>query len=449
MAVSRLPRILRDDGGELRRIQPINLSITEKITPLSTASMVVPREESVPDRAFVELFVPGRSAGIYRARIPENAYGDARVTTIQLEHAVCEIGDWVITQAISESVLSLPAALAAVFRFYRGTHWQLGVIECTDDVVCNVNTGNVLSGMLGLLQQVPSGYFAFDFSTDPWTISVRMRPETVSAEGRLSRNIFSARIRQDDSQLYTRVYLAGLPVGASTDDIGHMDADTIDQYGIIETVLPAGDYTADEAQIVARAYLERHKRPITTVQIDGVDFSASTGEPLDALAIGKLYRLAIRDADPIEEHITQLNWKDVMSTRPVVSISLSQEEETGVKIIHEQGTKQVQSTNLADKRQAENQERKIATGTIVIDVAQYQNPTDYTVVMPNLGTINYGVSIAPDNESGDTPIVLSGFAYGISSKRQSSFSVRISIPTASLSGLSAVTLRWVVMTAKG
>lgn len=447
--MTRYPRLLDSDGHEVRRIAPLALSISEKIVPLSTASMTIPRGEQIPDRSFVELFVPGRSAGIYRTRIPEGVFGGNATTTIQLEHAVCEIGDWVITQAISESVLPLSAALVAVFRYYRGAHWQLGTFESTADVVCNLSTENVLSAVISLVSQLPDCYLDFDFSTTPWTLNVKKLSDTVAAEGRLSRNVSSARIRQDDSQLVTRVYLAGLPVGASTDDIGHMDADTIDQYGIIETVLPEGDYTADEAQIVARTYLDRYKKPIISCQIDGVDFSAITGESLDEVEIGKLYRLAVQETDPVEEHITQLDWRDAMSDFGEATIRLSQEEETIVRIIHEQGTKQAQSTTLADKRQEENQERKIATGTIAIDVAQFQNPTDYTVVMPNLGTINYGVSIAPDNESGDTPIVLSGFAYGISSKRQSSFSVRISIPTASLSGLSAVTLRWVVMTAKG
>ena len=445
----KLPRLLDDNGNEVRRIIPGKVSITENATPLSTASIVLPREQSIPDRSYVELFVPNRSCGIFRSRIPEDVYGGSTTITISLEHAICEVGDWIVQQEIKESVMSFPAAISLVFSNYRGTRWQLGRIDATDDVVCNISVSNVLTAMLSLMKQIPTYMMDFDFSTTPWTINIVRLQTVVSAEGRLSRNIVSARVRRDDSQLFTRVYLDGLPP-ENNEAIGHMDADTVGQYGIIETVLQANDYTEEEAMLVASTYLQTHKRPVNTVQIDGIDFSAVTGEPLDMVALGKLYRLSVQDMNEvIEEHITQLNWRDVYNDPGRVQIRLSEEAETVLRIIHEQGVSQTASSNLQNNRNSEYQSEssanamKTATGSISITVSLFTTPQEFTVnISQQMDTVNYAVLIVPDNESNPDQVMLAGFDYGIYAKTRGSFKTLISIPSSSTSGLTTIMLRW-------
>ena len=443
--MTRLPRLLDSSGNEVRRIQPISMSIVERMTPLSTATMVVPRFENIPDRSFLELYVPGRSCGVYRTRIPEGIYGDNPNISIQLEHAICEVGDWVTKYAINESVLPFPAALNLVFSQYGGSLWQIGIIEATEDVICNISVTNVLSAVLSLTKQIPQYMMTFDFTETPWKINVVRIPQNVSAEGRLSRNVISASVRWDDSQLYTRAYLAGLPV-RENESIGYLDADTIDQYGVIETVLPEGDYTEAEAYLVASTYLEQHKKPTVSVSIDGIDFSSITGEELDAVSIGKLYRLAVQDLEsPIEEHITSLNWRNVYQESCRVTIQLSAEPETAVKIIHSQGASQAASTSLSNTRQAEakaDTEARFATGSLSIVAADYTSPADYTVAISGgLSSVNYAVLIVPDNEGGSTAVELPGFDYSIYAKSRTGFKARIRIPTLP-SGVDTILLRW-------
>jgi len=440
----KLPRLLAADGSEVRRIRPAKVSIIEKITPLSTATVELPAAEQIPDRSYVEMFVPGRSAGIYRARIPDAGYGQA-TTSVQLEHAICEVGDWVIPFSLNESTISFPAALSLVFAHYRGTRWQLGTIEASEDVICNINQTNVLSALLSLLNQLPAYYMDFDFDTLPWKINVLRLPTTVSAEGRLNRNVISARVGRDDSQLFTRVYLAGLPA-EDGEEIGHLDADTIGQYGVIETVLPEGDYTEEEAYLVARTYLERHQKPVISAQIDGIDFYEITGEPLDALRIGTLYRLAVEGLDdPIEEHTTQLTWNGVYDQRGRVTIQLSAEAETAVKIIHDQKVSQTQTASLNNSRQKAIQSdtaTRFATGSLSIAASGYTNPTEYTVdISGGLSTVNYAVLIVPDSESGGSAVSLTNFDYSIYAKTRRSFGAQIIIPTLP-SGVDTILLRW-------
>ena len=92
----KLPRIV----GSGKRLHPLSMSITENIVPLSNATMTVLKEEVLPVRTYVELFTVNGSAGIYRTRMPQEAHG-AENATLQLDHAISEVGDWVVQDAIN------------------------------------------------------------------------------------------------------------------------------------------------------------------------------------------------------------------------------------------------------------------------------------------------------------------------------------------------------------
>ena len=82
----KLPRLYVN--GAFRRIMnPTSVSINQNIVPLDTASMTLPYDEHIPARSWVELFTPYGSAGMFRARSPHDAYGQA-TTTVELEHMI-------------------------------------------------------------------------------------------------------------------------------------------------------------------------------------------------------------------------------------------------------------------------------------------------------------------------------------------------------------------------
>jgi hypothetical protein len=238
-----LPKLLDNDLQEIKRINPVSMSIYENIIPLSTASMRLMKEDALEGRSYVELFTVNGSAGIYMTKTPDIQY-DSSVSDVTLEHAVCEIGDWIIPIPIEESIMTVADALELLFEHYRGDKWQLGTITANENVICNLQPTNLLEGILMVINQIPNYMLTYDFTTTPWTLGVAHRGTAVATEGRLSRNIRSATIKRDDSKLCTRVYLKGLPV-IGTDLLGHMDADTISTYGVIETVLPSNDYTQE------------------------------------------------------------------------------------------------------------------------------------------------------------------------------------------------------------
>ena len=330
-----LPVLLDSSLNQVRRLRPISVSIAENIVPLSTASIVIRKEDNVPERSWIRLYTVNGEAGVYRTRIPETGYDD-KTLTLSLDHGICEVGDWIVREKADNAQKTLAAALQHYFTFYGGNKWQLGTVSVSGNVVVASSYQNLLTAMIAAVKQIPSAMLAFDFSTSPWTVSVVERGGSVSAEGRLSRNITKAKVRRDDSSLYTRVWLEGL---GGKGVVGSMDADTIGIYGVIETNLSGSDYTQAQAQIVASAYLARHKRPVYSITIDGIDLSDITGEELDRIKIGKLYRLSIpEDSVTIDENVTSIRWPDVYGKPRSCSVTLAEEEETSVTFINKQNS---------------------------------------------------------------------------------------------------------------
>ena len=332
MDMTQLPKLL-NGTAEARRIRPVKCSINENITPLSTASMTILKEDVFPERSWVELFTPNGSAGIYRTRAPETGYSGDTVT-VTLEHGICEVGDWLVREKTDSEQKTLAAAVQRYFSFYGGSRWQLGSVSVSGNVVVSSSYQNVLSAILSAMQQVSGAMLAFNFTTTPWTVSIVSRGTTVSAEGRLSRNVTNAKIKKDDSGLVTRVWMEGLGTNGA---VGHMDADTISTYGVVEAWLSGRNYTQAQAQTVASAYLARRKRPIYSITIDGIDLSHITGETLDRIEIGKKYRLAIpEDSTVIEETVTAIRWTDVYDSPGQCTVSLAEPEETVITFLQAQ-----------------------------------------------------------------------------------------------------------------
>lgn len=387
-----LPRLLNASNGTERRIHPINVSINLEITPLSYASMTLPKGENLPARGYVELYTCMGSAGIYRVRSPQDAYG-SEITTAELEHAVVEVGDFLVVNEYDE-MMDATNAMAAVFAHYRGSKWTLGDISALghDQIALEAKYVRVLEAMLALLEQKPDCMMTFDFSTSPrWTINIVKRGTTVAAEGRLARNVNYARVTYDDTELCTRAYyekeattdetteyyptfdqsknynkneyvkynnkLYQLPAGhaagvtwanttkTAVTDIptsvwAYVDADTIGTYGLIEREVQTGsNYTANEALYVAQEYLRTHKNPRISVEISLEELSSITGEALDTFTIGKLCRLALVDYNvTVEKNITALSFPNVYGTPRAITATLADQEDTTINFLHDVDT---------------------------------------------------------------------------------------------------------------
>ena len=337
----RLPRVYDDKLNFLREARPIKLSLTLSIIPLSYASMQLPWGESLPARGYVEIFTSMGSAGFFRVRSPQEAYGDD-LTTSELEHAIVEVGDYLVLGSYNE-MMPAKTAMRTLFSHYRGSKWKLGNVDAlgNDQVALQSDHERVLEAMIALLEQKPDCMMSFDFSTTPWTVNIVKRGTVVSAEGRLSRNINAAKVAYDDTELVTRCYYEySVPGSGSTEPStawAYIDTDTKSKYGLVERTAPSmGSYTQAEARAAAVAYAEKHKNPRVSVTISAEELSYVTGESFDTFTIGKLCRLALLDYNvTIEQVITGLAWDDVLDVPEDITVVLEDEEDTTVTFLHD------------------------------------------------------------------------------------------------------------------
>lgn len=121
--MTELPRLLNGKLEEVSRLHPVGLSITETLVPLSFATMHLLKDEMIDARRWVELFTPIGSAGIFRTRSPQTGIGSEDYT-IELEHGIVELGDYIIPASI-EGEMTCRKALQSIFEHYRGQNGSL------------------------------------------------------------------------------------------------------------------------------------------------------------------------------------------------------------------------------------------------------------------------------------------------------------------------------------
>lgn len=314
-----LPELLDSNLNPVRRIQPIKASVRLNLTPLSTAELDLVPGDTIPARSLIAMSTVQGFAGIYRSSTPNETYGN-RATRVHLEHAVVEIGDWIVGEEVEETIVTAASAIISLFASYGGTLWSLGTLNCSVNVRYSASKGqNVLEAILGIVSQVPGYMLTLDQSVAPWKIGIALQPETVTAEGRLSRNMQSVQFAYDESELCNKVYISGI-------DTPFEAYDSQTTYGVIEHYISESDLPTATAQMVALAYLQAHCDPAISVNISMLDLANVTGESLDRITLGAKFRLALpEDGVSIEQHVIGIQFDDVYGNPEAITVTLANE----------------------------------------------------------------------------------------------------------------------------
>lgn len=349
----QLPRLLDSSLKEVKRLRPVQMSVNLEIVPLSTASMTLLKDDTVTARSFVEIYTSIGSVGIFRVRAPQESYGEETIT-VECEHAITEVADYLIKEDY-EKAMNAQTAIKTLFSHYKGKLWKLGSLtnlSGTVNVIASYNT--VLEAMLAILDQQRDLMMTFDFTTSPWTINFVKKGTVVAAEGRLSRNVKSAKVTYDDSNLCTRVYADGL-TGTKGNVYGHIDASTLSKYGVVEKTVSGSSDSKDDTTRTAKAFLNDNKEPKVSVEIDAADLSLITGESLDKFTLGKLFRLAIPDRGvTVEQHITSLSWDDVFNNEESIHVTLAAKKDTVLSFLHDVETSGGRGGGSANRKTEKN-----------------------------------------------------------------------------------------------
>lgn len=316
-----LPRVLDANLRETGRITPQELSVDLKLLPLSTASMSF-WDSALNVRDFVELYTQNGSAGVYRVSAIEERYeGGQRA---ELEHGIATLGDALIPGE-SEKQGSPRSLLQEIFAHQTtnvgGTPmWRLGDVEAPDDLLLtySCNYSNLLEALNATLEQIEGYMPVFDQSDFPWVMHVRALGNDVACEGRLSRNIAGVTITRDDSELCTRVYAPDLPGG-------YLQSESAATWGIVSRSLSVNnDIDAKTQWKYAEKYLKERGEPAIAIELDALDLSAATGEPIDRFELGTVCRLALPQyGTTVDQRVIGLSYSNVYGQPESVRVMLA------------------------------------------------------------------------------------------------------------------------------
>lgn len=105
----------------------------------------------------------------------------------------------------------------------------------------------------------------------------------------------------------------------------YIDGPTVGVWGIVTKTITAGEgVTAESLKSYIARYLEDHKNPRNSIEINGVDLATATGESLDSFRIGRLFRLALPDYGvKMEERILVRSITDVYGDPRGVRLTLA------------------------------------------------------------------------------------------------------------------------------
>ncbi len=311
-----LPRLLDENMREVCRLHPSAFSASVKLTPLSTASITLPEGEPVlMPRQWVEVLGPYGTLGIYRVSKPRRVYGQQQQAN--LEHGITTLGDD-LTPEETTLTGTLRGIMETLLGYQSARRWVLGDAPDTGSYTLEVNRTKVLEAVLDLMKQAPEYALAFDQTSTPWRVSVKALSASPMCECRLSRNTSNVAETLDDSTLLTRVYSTALPGG-------YMDGPTIGKWGVVaEDLGVADDVEQEKAVAYARELLESRKNPAVSLEVDGLYLARITGEPMDALRVGALCRVALPRYDmTADERILECRFSDLLNAPERVRLTLS------------------------------------------------------------------------------------------------------------------------------
>lgn len=312
--MTRFPILLSSDFSPAMVLHPLAFRLTEKLTPLSTATITLPdtAAEQVPLRSFVRLTSPQGEAGVYR--VVSRTTNAGLTTELSLQHGLCSLSDHMHP---GESEETSPCRVLLEKLLENQDTWVIGTVDVPDEepLTWKCSNTNDLQGLTDIMKELPGYYLDFSQDTLPWVLHVRKKPESISCEARFDRNIMDAQIAYDTYEMCNIAYAKGLEEPIT--------ADTVDTWGPIARNVSADDDLPQEVLVqTVERYLEQKKNPQVTITLTALALSRITGEPFDSFRIGMLCRCILPEMTTVQR-IEAIDWKDPLGVPSDVVLTLS------------------------------------------------------------------------------------------------------------------------------
>lgn len=356
MAVTEVkkPILLDENMGDVNILHPAKGTLKLQMEGVYEATLTLEdKAEVIPMHGWVKIYNQNGFVGIYRRTSRGRNIGTDNSYT--LKHGIDILQDSIWdSEGTYEGRCDqfLRALLNKQTHLIQGPGdseprkpWVLG--SCADhrDVKKDVNYDNLMDLFEGITEEGGDYYFTYDQTVWPWEVSLVAKPVAVESEFRLDRNMDRCTIKDNDSELCTRLILSINEMikdnNKSTDTTEVKQNQTAIKtynnttaqanYGIIvktadidveNDTFPNGPFP--EADAWANDFLLQRAEPQLQVEIDGEVLKGITGDDWDESKIGTNVRVSLPEySTAIEERCVTVTYPDLYGTPDRITVSLA------------------------------------------------------------------------------------------------------------------------------
>lgn len=286
--------------------QAYNIGYTKEKDKLSEAEFTlrIDDEKNIHCKPFnyIKLYENGRYIDMFRI-MPLEMTKDAATKEIHYfcEHVLGRLLDTSLFGYHEIGGIGTHTVTILNYLLNRQSDWKLGNCDFQRQFQYSWENENLLSALFSIPRPFDENYsFTWDTTVYPWVINLVRPSDEVKAYLRYERNMKGIKKREDGSVVCTRLYALGYGEGinqlgitnANPTRLPYIDADTIDEYGVIEKIWCDRRYQIeDNLYQAAYAKLERIKQPKITYEIEAAELYAITGIPIDKFDEGDVIRV--------------------------------------------------------------------------------------------------------------------------------------------------------------
>ena len=296
---------------------------------------------------------------VWRVRSISTAYA-TNTPTIQLEHVISILKDTVLFGEVTPATITgnknaktCTAEQAVRYILSKSDDWTLGGVGYSVSNPYKFDGDTLFDALETVTDSLDDACWTYDLSRYPFRLYINPFDSSVGSEMRAGRNMRTITRTVDRSGMYTRFY----PIGA--DDL-HISGEYVSRhentYGVIGHIETDSSIdTESELRRWANERLKKHADPVVTIEVDGLELSASTGEPLDKMNLLRACRCPLPEyGTTIQERITALNYQDKLFQPELVRVTLANNRTDVTRIIADNMKKGGKSARTSTKKSKED-----------------------------------------------------------------------------------------------